>query len=162
MRSDIVGMAGWDEADLGFMEQALELATDAAESGEVPVGAVVVQDGNVLGRGHNRTLTDCDPSGHAEIVALREAAQALGNHRLTEATLYVTLEPCAMCVGAISEARISRVVFGAYDEKAGACGSKLDLADTDVLGHNMEINGGLLNDECANVLREFFEARRDD
>ena len=155
-------MAGWDEADLGFMEQALGLADNAAEAGEVPVGAVVVQDGQVLGSGHNRTITDCDPSGHAEIVALREAARNAGNHRLTEATLYVTLEPCAMCVGAISEARISRVVFGAYDEKAGACGSKLELADTDAIGHNMEINGGLMKDECARVLREFFEARRDD
>lgn len=144
------------------MGEALALAIAAAESNEVPVGAVVVQDGQVLGRGHNRTLTDCDPSAHAEIVALREASRTAGNHRLTEATLYVTLEPCAMCVGAISEARISRLVFGAYDEKAGACGSKLDLADTDALGHNMEINGGLLKDECAAVLREFFEARRDD
>jgi tRNA(adenine34) deaminase len=155
-------MPGWDETDTRYMEMALELAKSAAESDEVPVGAIVVQDGVVLGRGHNRTLTDCDPSAHAEIVALREAAQALGNHRLTEATLYVTLEPCTMCVGAISEARISRLVFGAYDEKAGACGSKLELADTDELGHNLEINGGLLKGECATVLREFFEARRDD
>ncbi len=155
-------MAGWDDVDTGFMNQALGLAAEAAASSEVPVGAVVVQDGEVLGRGHNRTLSDCDPTGHAEVVALREAAQAMGNHRLTEATLYVTLEPCAMCVGAISEARISRVVFGAYDEKAGACGSKLELADTDAIGHNMEINGGLLNEECAAVLREFFEARRND
>ena len=155
-------MSAWSREDQSFMRESLLLARAAADSNEVPVGAVVVQDGHVLGRGHNRTLTDCDPSGHAEIVALREAARAAGNHRLTEATLYVTLEPCAMCVGAISEARISRVVFGAYDEKAGACGSKLDLADTDAMGHNMEINGGLLNEECAGVLREFFEARRDD
>jgi tRNA(adenine34) deaminase len=157
------GLTGtWSETDLSFMRAALELAGAAAAAGEVPVGAVVVQDGQILGSGHNRTLTDCDPSAHAEIVALREAAQVAGNHRLTEATLYVTLEPCTMCVGAISEARISRLVFGAYDEKAGACGSRLDLADTDATGHNMEINGGLLKEECATVLREFFEARRDD
>ncbi len=155
-------MSGWSGEDQGFMREALALAGAAAEADEVPVGAVVVQDGQVLGQGHNRTLTDCDPSGHAEIVALREAARTASNHRLTEATLYVTLEPCAMCVGAISEARISRVVFGAYDEKAGACGSRLELADTDAIGHNMEINGGLMKDECAAVLREFFEARRDD
>ncbi|MEE4162700.1 MAG: tRNA adenosine(34) deaminase TadA [Woeseiaceae bacterium] len=154
-------MAGWDEADTAFMAQALALATAAADGSEVPVGAIVVQDGRILGRGHNRTLTDCDPTGHAEVVALREAAQEMGNHRLTEATLYVTLEPCAMCVGAISEARISRVVFGAYDEKAGACGSKFELADTDLVGHHMEVNGGLLEAESAEILRAFFEARRD-
>ncbi len=155
-------MAGWDRADTGFMGQALGLAAEAASSGEVPVGALVVQDGEILGSGHNRTIVDCDPSAHAEIVALRAAARTAGNHRLNEATLYVTLEPCAMCVGAISEARISRVVFGAYDEKAGACGSKLELADTDAIGHNMEVNGGVMKDDCAAILREFFEARRGD
>ncbi len=155
-------MNAWDESDLGFMRDALQLAGAAAEADEVPVGAVVVQDGEILGRGYNRTIMDRDPSAHAEIIALREAAAAMGNHRLTEATLYVTLEPCTMCVGAISEARISRLVFGAYDDKAGACGSRLDLADSDELGHNMEINGGLLKVESAALLREFFEARRDD
>lgn len=154
-------MGAWADIDIAFMQAALELAAGAAAAGEVPVGAVVVQDGNVLGSGHNRTLADYDPTGHAEIVALREAARTTGNHRLTEATLYVTLEPCTMCVGAISEARISRLVFGAYDEKAGACGSRLDLADTKELGHNMEVNGGLLEDDCAAILREFFEARRE-
>ncbi len=155
-------MSGWSGEDQGFMREALALASTAAGADEVPVGAVVVQDGQVLGQGHNRTVTDRDPSGHAEIVALREAARTAGNHRLPEATLYVTLEPCAMCVGAISEARISRVVFGAYDDKAGACGSKLELADTDAIGHNLEINCGLMKVECAGVLREFFEDRRDD
>ena len=155
-------MSVWDETDQAFMQEALGLAAAAAAADEVPVGAVVVQDGEILGSGHNRTIMDRDPSGHAEIVALRNAAATTGNHRLTEATLYVTLEPCTMCVGAISEARISRLVFGAYDDKAGACGSRLDLADTAELGHNMEINGGLLEEESAVVLREFFEERRDD
>jgi tRNA(adenine34) deaminase len=155
-------MSAWDAADLDFMRAALALAEVAASVDEVPVGAVVVQDGAILGKGHNRTIADNDPSGHAEIVALREAAAATGNYRLTEAILYVTLEPCTMCVGAISEARISRLVFGAYDDRAGACGSRLDLADSEELGHNMEINGGLLKDESAALLREFFTARRDD
>lgn len=142
------------------MREALELAQLAAASGEVPVGAVVVQDRNVLGRGHNRTLADTDPSAHAEIVAVREAAKTLGNHRLNEATLYVTLEPCAMCVAALAEARVSRVVFAAYDDKAGACGSVLDLADDGSLSHVIEINGGLLAEEGAALLTAFFEARR--
>ena len=154
-------MAGWSDTDRSFMREALELARAAAAAGEVPVGAIVVQDDEIIGRGHNRTITDLDPSGHAEIVALREAARSLGNHRLNEATLYVTLEPCAMCVGALAEARISRLVFSAYDEKAGACGSKFELADTDLVGHHMEVNGGLLEAESAELLRAFFEARRD-
>ncbi len=150
----------WDPTDKDLMREALELAQVAAVSGEVPVGAVVVQDRQVLGRGHNRTLADTDPTAHAEIVALREAAKTLGNHRLNEATLYVTLEPCAMCVAALAEARISRIVFGAYDDKAGACGSALDLADDGSLSHVMEINGGLLAEEGAALLTAFFEARR--
>ena len=154
-------MDGWSEDDRVFMREALNGARAAAEADEVPVGAVVVQDREVLGRGHNRTLADTDPTAHAEVVALRDAAKALGNHRLNEATLYVTLEPCAMCIGALAEARISRVVFGAYDEKAGACGSALDLADGESLPHVMEVNGGLLAEECAAPLKAFFEARRD-
>lgn len=153
-------MPSWDPIDTDFMRKALELAQAAATLEEVPVGAVVVQDREIIGRGHNRTLTEADPSAHAEIVALRDAARALGNHRLSEATLYVTLEPCAMCIGALAEARISRVVFGAYDEKAGACGSALDLADGESLPHVMEVNGGLLAEECAAPLTAFFEARR--
>ena len=153
-------MAPWSDDDLAFMREALSEAQAAATTDEVPVGAIVVQDREVLGRGHNRTLADVDPTAHAEIVALREAARALGNHRLNEATLYVTLEPCAMCIGALAEARLSRVVFGAYDEKAGACGSALDLADGGALLHVMEINGGLLEEECAAPLTAFFAARR--
>ena len=153
-------MAPWSDDDLAFMREALSEAQAAATAEEVPVGAIVVQDREVFGRGHNRTLADVDPTAHAEIVALREAATALGNHRLNEATLYVTLEPCAMCIGALAEARISRVVFGAYDEKAGACGSSLDLADGSALPHVMEVNGGLMAEECAAPLTAFFEARR--
>ena len=121
-------MAAWSETDLGHMRAALAEAEAAAESGEVPVGAVVVAGGAIIARGHNRSETDNDPSAHAEIVALREAARTTGNYRLTDATLYVTLEPCAMCMGALVQARIERLVFGAYDPKAGAAGSAIDVA----------------------------------
>jgi tRNA(adenine34) deaminase len=142
------------------MRVALVEAGQAAAAGEVPVGAVVVADGEVIATGHNRSICDSDPSGHAEIVALRVAAESLGNYRLTNATLYVTLEPCVMCVGAIVQARISRVVFGAYDAKAGALGSAADLSESKALNHRFEINGGLLGDECSALLKAFFQARR--
>jgi len=151
----------WAEEDLGYMRQALVLAGEGAATGEVPVGAVVVQDGEVVSAAHNRTLTDVDPSAHAEMLAVRAAATALGNHRLNEATLYVTLEPCSMCVGAMAEARIARVVFGAYDDKSGACGSAVDLAEHGALNHVMEVNGGLLAGECGEILRDFFAERRE-
>ena len=151
----------WAEEDRGYMQQALALAGQGADSGEVPVGALVVQDGEVIGAAHNRTLIDVDPSAHAELLALRAAAAKLGNHRLNEATLYVTLEPCSMCVGGMAEARIARVVFGAYDEKSGACGSAVNLSDNAALNHVMEVNGGLLARECAEVLKDFFAERRD-
>ena len=150
----------WSEADTAAMHVALVEAEQAAAAGEVPVGAVVVTDGEVIATGHNRSISDSDPSGHAEIVALRAAAEFLGNHRLANATLYVTLEPCVMCVGAIVQARVSRVVFGAYDAKAGALGSAADLSDSKALNHRFEINGGLLADECSALLRAFFQARR--
>ena len=150
----------WAEQDLGSMRAALAEAQSAASEGEVPVGAVVISGGAVVGKGHNLTVTQTDPSGHAEIVALRDAAAAIGNHRLVGATLYVTLEPCVMCVGAIAQARIGRVVFGAYDEKAGALGSVEDLSDSRALNHRFEVNGGLLADECAALLRDFFGDRR--
>jgi tRNA(adenine34) deaminase len=149
-----------DDLDATFMQAAFEQAQLAASSGEAPVGAVVVIGGEVLARGYNRTIADSDPSGHAEIVVLREAGQACGNHRLTDATLYVTLEPCAMCVGAIVQARVARVVFGAYDPKAGALGSAIDLSDSPAFNHRFEIQGGVLADECGTLLREFFEQRR--
>lgn len=148
-------------ADAGFMQAALDEAGAAAAAGEVPVGAVVVIGGETVGTGQNRTIRDCDPSAHAEIVALRAAAAAQGNYRLGSATLYVTLEPCAMCVGAAVQARISRLVFGAYDPKAGAAGSAIDLADSPALNHRFEIMGGVLADDCGAILREFFEARRE-
>ena len=148
------------DIDTVFMQAALEQAQLAVIAGEAPVGAALVTSGKVVAAGHNRTLTDHDPSGHAEVVVLRQAAKSAGNHRLINATLYVTLEPCAMCVGAIVQARIARVVFGAYDQKAGALGSAIDLSDSAAFNHRFEIQGGLLADDCAAVLQEFFAARR--
>jgi tRNA(adenine34) deaminase len=148
------------DQDAAFMRAALEQAQLAASSGEAPVGSVLIAGGDVLARGHNRTIADNDPSGHAEIVVLREAGQACGNHRLTDAILYVTLEPCAMCVGAIVQARVARVVFGAYDPKAGALGSAIDLSDSPAFNHRFEIQGGVLADECGALLRTFFERKR--
>lgn len=150
----------YSEEDIAGMRAALAQATIAAAAGEVPVGAVVVVNGQVIAAGHNRSISDADPSGHAEIVALRDAGRAMDNHRLLGATLLVTLEPCVMCVGAIAQARIGRVIFGAYDEKAGALGTATDLADSKALNHRFEINGGLLEEECASILKEFFAARR--
>lgn len=153
-------MNAWSDADVAFMRQAIAEAERAREAGEVPVGAVLVRTGEVLGASGNRSIVDADPSGHAEILAMRNAAKALGNHRLAGATLYVTLEPCAMCAGAAIEARLARIVFAAYDERAGAVGSALDLSAHPGLNHRFEVNGGLLADESAELLREFFEARR--
>lgn len=150
----------WSDQDVRCMQAALEQANVAADEGEVPVGAVIVVDGDIVATGHNRSITDSDPSAHAEIVALRAAAVVLGNHRLPNATLYVTLEPCIMCVGAISQARVGRVVFAAYDDKAGALGSATDLTDSRALNHHFEINGGLLAGESGTLLSEFFRARR--
>ena len=153
-------MAAWSESDRNRMRAALAEAEVAAEAGEVPVGAVVVAGGEIVARGHNRSETDSDPSAHAEIVALRAAARAVGNYRLTGATLYVTLEPCAMCMGALVQARIERLVFGAYDPKAGAAGSAIDLSDSPSFNHRFEINGGVLAEECGAVLKTFFESKR--
>ena len=147
-------------SDADYMQAALEQAQLAAEAGEAPVGAVLVVSGEIIARGHNRSVADYDPSGHAEIVVLREGGRQLGNHRLAAATLYVTLEPCAMCVGAMIQARIARVVFGAYDEKAGAAGTVVDLTDVREFNHRIEVNGGLLEEKCAGLLQKFFAARR--
>ena len=152
--------ADWSPQDVEFMQAALADAASAASEGEVPVGAVVVTNGEIIAAGHNHSIAASDPSGHAEIVALRAAAQQVGNHRLAGATLYVTLEPCVMCVGAIAQARVGRVVFGAYDMKAGALGSVEDLSDSRALNHRFEVNGGLLADQCGELLKVFFEARR--
>jgi tRNA(adenine34) deaminase len=147
-------------ADADFMRGALDEASLAAAAGEVPVGAVVVIGGNVIAAGQNRSIRDNDPSAHAEIVALRAAGQAQGNHRLTGATLYVTLEPCPMCISALAQARVSRLVFGAYDPKAGAAGSCIDLSDSQALNHRFEILGGVLADDCGERLQQFFSDRR--
>ena len=152
--------AAWTETDLAHMRTALAEAKKADAQNEIPVGAVVTIDGDVIAAGHNRSVVDTDPSGHAEIVALRDACRTVANHRLTGATLYVTLEPCAMCVGAIAQARISRLVFGAYDPKAGAAGSVLDLIGSRALNHRFEVNGGVLADECGALLEDFFRRTR--
>ena len=147
--------------DEDYMREALDEAQAAEEAGEVPVGALVVAaNGEILGRGHNRTITDCDPSAHAEIVALRDAARRVANHRLTGATLYVTVEPCAMCAGAVVQARIERLVYGCDDPKAGAVRTLYQIADDARLNHRAEVVAGVLAEECAEALRKFFQARR--
>lgn len=152
--------SGWSQGDTEAMQAALTEAAAASAQGEVPVGAVVVAGGEIVAAAHNKTIAATDPAGHAELLALRCAAAAVGNHRLTGATLYVTLEPCVMCVGAIAQARIARVVFGAYDPKAGALGSAEDLSESRALNHRFEVNGGLLADESGELLKAFFAERR--
>ncbi len=142
------------------MSIALGLAEQAAKVGEVPVGAVVVKDGQVVGRGFNAPISRHDPSAHAEIQALREAATASSNYRLSGATLYVTLEPCAMCAGAIMHARIERLVYGAADPKTGACGSVVDLFGEERLNHHTRVDAGLMGAECGQLLTDFFRHRR--
>ena len=146
--------------DEAFMQEALLLARTAAGAGEVPVGAVVVREGVVVGRGYNRPISGRDPSAHAEIVAIREAAAALGNYRLGDCFLYVTLEPCSMCAGAVMLARMARLVYGARDPKSGACGSVVDLFGESRLNHHTEVAGGVLSSESAKLLQAFFQARR--
>ena len=148
------------EEDKHWMQKAIGLAKQASSLGEVPVGAVLVKDGTAIGEGFNRPIGLSDPSAHAEMMAIRQAAQNLGNYRLTGTTLYVTLEPCAMCAGLIQHARISRLVFGAYDEKAGACGSLIPVLDHPKRLHHMEIFGGLEAEACRALLQNFFKERR--
>ena len=142
------------------MLEALVLARQAAAAGEVPVGAVVVKDSQIIGRGYNQPISRHDPTAHAEVMALRDAAQHLGNYRLTNCDIFVTLEPCCMCVGAILHARIARVVFAAVDPKTGACGSIVNLFAEARLNHHAEVAGGLLADESSQLLKEFFARRR--
>lgn len=142
------------------MHAALLEAGCAADTGEIPVGAVVVVNGEVVGKGHNCSVSAADPAGHAEIVALRNAASSQNNYRLNGATLYASLEPCVMCVGAIVQARVARVVFAAYDDKAGALGSAVNLCGSRALNHRFEINGGLLAEESSALLKHFFRNRR--
>jgi tRNA(adenine34) deaminase len=146
--------------DVASMELALAEARMAAEAGEVPVGALVISNGEVIGRAGNRNLRDHDPAAHADILALRQAARHLGNHRLTGCTLYATIEPCAMCAGAIIHARIARLVYGAKDPKAGAAGSILDVINHPRLNHKMEVVSGVLEDRCSEILQDFFRRRR--
>jgi len=142
------------------MREALSLAREAAAAGEVPVGAIVVKDGAVVGHGHNRPVSSRDPTAHAEVMALRDAAKRVGNYRLAGCILYVTLEPCAMCAGAIMNARISRVVYGAADPKSGACGSVVDLFVENRLNFHATVAGGVLAGEAAKLLQDFFSTRR--
>jgi tRNA(adenine34) deaminase len=148
------------EADEILMRAALAEARAAAEAGEVPIGAVAVIDGTIVGRGQNRVLRDVDPTAHAEIVAMRAAAQATQNYRLVDCELYVTLEPCAMCAGAMMHARLSRLVYGAADPKAGAAGSVLEVLNHSRLNHQINVTAGVLAEQCAELLREFFRERR--
>lgn len=149
-----------DTDDRRFMTEALGLAREAWNMGEVPVGAVVVKDGTVIGRGFNHPIAAHDPSGHAEVMALRDAARNLGNYRLPGCTLYVTIEPCVMCTGTIFHARIARVVYGAPEPKTGAAGSVVDLFAEARLNHHAEIVGGVMAEECGGLVSAFFSAKR--
>ncbi len=149
-----------NQLDLRFMEQAFELAKKGRALGEVPVGAVVVQDERVIGQGFNRSICDHDPSAHAEVQALRDAGRFLTNHRFPDCTLYVTLEPCVMCAGAILQARVRRVVFGAYDERYGAGGSHLNLLESEFMNHRCRVVAGVMKESCEQLLGEFFKSRR--
>ena len=146
--------------DEHWMHEALRQARQAEAGEEVPVGAVVVYQGQMIGQGRNRSITDIDPSAHAEIVAMRAAAKSLNNYRLLDATLFVTLEPCMMCVGAMLHARIKRLVFGAHDPKTGAAGSMFDLITDPRHNHAVEVTGGVLEQECSRLLKDFFQQRR--
>lgn len=151
---------GSDERDIFYMREALLLANKAADAGEVPVGAVLVQDDQIIGYGFNRPVSAHDASAHAEIVAIRNAGGALKNYRLPDSTLYVTIEPCTMCLGALIHARIKRLVFGAIEPRAGAVSSQLKLLENDFFNHQIEWQGGVLAEECGNKLSEFFRNKR--
>jgi tRNA(adenine34) deaminase len=148
------------KTDIEWMRIALALAHEAANNGEVPVGAIVVKDNEIVGRGSNAPIGQHDPSAHAEIQAMRQAAAHVGNYRLVDCTLYVTLEPCAMCAGAMQHARIAKLVYGATDAKTGACGSVVNLMNEPKLNHHCEVVGGVLAAECGAVLTDFFKQRR--
>jgi tRNA(adenine34) deaminase len=148
------------QIDARFMSRALELARSAEAAGEVPVGAVIVKDGVIVGEGWNRPISTHDPSAHAEMIAMRSAAQILQNYRVLDTTLYVTLEPCAMCASAMVHARVKRLVFAATDPRAGAAGSIFNIVQHSALNHRLEVTGGLMAEECGGELRRFFAARR--
>jgi tRNA(adenine34) deaminase len=153
-------MTAIDDRDVGFMLVALDEARAAGDRGEVPVGAVVVVNDEIVARAGNRTIADCDPTAHAETVALREAARKIGNYRLLGTTLYVTIEPCAMCAGAMIQARIARLVYGAEDAKGGAVRSCFNVLDHSQLNHRVSVTPGILAEEAAALLKDFFAARR--
>jgi len=146
--------------DETYMRRALELAAKAAAEDEVPVGAVLVMDDEIVGEGYNQVITLSDPSAHAEAQAIRAAGQAIDNYRLVNSTLYVTLEPCAMCAGLITHARVKRLVFGAPDPRTGATGTAIEVLNHSSMNHKVEIQAGMLADECGDILRQFFRARR--
>lgn len=148
------------EVDAAFMRQAMLLAEKAQAIGEVPVGAIIVVDSMIVGQGYNQSIALHDPSAHAEMLALREAAKNLENYRVVDATLYVTLEPCPMCAGALVHGRVKRIVFGAYDQKTGAAGTTMNLVQHDLLNHKMDVTGGCLQDECSAQISAFFKQRR--
>lgn len=152
-----VANTGLDEH---WMRQALDAARDAQTRGEVPIGTCVVRDGKLLSVSGNRTRTDCDPTAHAEIVALRDASRIVGNYRLTGADVYSTIEPCTMCAGALIQARVGRLIYGADDERAGAVRSRFQICDTDFLNHRIEIVSGVLEKECRELMQEFFKNKR--
>jgi tRNA(adenine34) deaminase len=149
-----------ENQDQSWMAEALAEAERAQAAGEVPVGAVVVCDGKIVGRGHNRVIQDSDPTAHAEVVAMREAAATLGNYRLSGCDLFVTIEPCAMCAGAIVHARLKSLVYGTDDPKAGAVRSVLSVLNHPQLNHKVEVRSGVLQDRCAQLLKEFFRSKR--
>lgn len=146
--------------DHAWLAYALKLATRAQALGEVPIGAVLVLDNEIIGEGWNQSINSCDPTAHAEIVALRAGASKLGNYRLLNTTLYVTLEPCVMCIGALIQARVRRIVFGAYDARAGALGSVFNIMQTKEINHKIDYIGGVLQQECSELLKSFFKSRR--
>ena len=148
------------ELDRQFMQEALDQAKLAAMAGEVPVGAVLIRDGKIISRGFNQPISNSDPSAHAEMMALRAAAHIESNYRLPGTTLYVTLEPCIMCAGAMLHARVERVVFGAADPKTGAAGSVLNVFSEKQINHQTQFEGGIMSDECGQILRDFFKGRR--
>ena len=148
------------DEDLKFMKLALGLAKKAELKNEVPVGALIVRNGEIIGKGMNTSISDHDPTSHAEINAIREAAKAIKNYRLKDCVIYVTLEPCAMCVGAIQHARIEKIIYGAPDPKTGACGSMIDLISVKEINHHAEAIGGILEKQCGQILKDFFLSKR--
>lgn len=149
-----------ESLDLFWMQRALELAEKAQSLGEVPIGAVLVKDDQIIGEGYNSPIGQHDPTAHAEIMALRDAAQRIGNYRLLNTTLYVTVEPCVMCAGALIHARVKEVVFGATEPRTGAVGSVFDILQSNTLNHRVDVRGGIMADECAALMQQFFKQRR--